>query len=218
MKTTTYWAAFAALVIAGVTGCSNDSSEVEEPDVLSSSQVCDGTLSPAAAAALERIGGTDGFTEIQIAGDKDYRWSLEEAEKHLQGAAFSHRCHVYKEDDESGHPLMSIRFSAKSSHPDPVEAAPNRDRDKFIYPLGLYAATTGYIGADLYFACPTEGAKGRMPYVQADMFSLENQMKPGSSVKDRMTILNSVSRALAEELGCTAQAKLPAKVPDALSE
>lgn len=33
-----------------------------------------------------------------------------------------------------------------------------------------------------------------------------------------MTVLNAVSRAVAEEVGCAAQAKLPAEVPDALPE
>ncbi|MFJ8978445.1 hypothetical protein [Streptomyces sp. NPDC102282] len=188
---------------------------MKRPEVLSASQVCDSTLSPAGAAALEHIGGKDGYTELEDPG----RWSLKAAAKRLQeSAASGYDCNLYREGDTSGRPLMTIGFTARESHPDPAESAKDKDYDQLFYPLGVYASATGDLATSLFFACPTGRAEGSAPYVKAEMYSAKNMMNAGSTSKDRMTILNDVSRALAEKLGCAAQAKLPAEVPDALPQ
>ncbi|MFE9824195.1 hypothetical protein ACFYSH_18995 [Streptomyces sp. NPDC005791] len=188
---------------------------MDAPEVLSASQVCGGTLSAAGVAALERIGGKNGYNELE---DPE-RWSLDSAAKRLEDSAVSdYECRLYQEDDDSGFPLMTIGFMARKSHPDPVEAAKDREPDQLFYPLGVYASAKGYLATSLFFACPTKRADGSTSYVKADMYSAEDKMNADSTGKDRMTILNDMSRALAEELGCAAQAKLPTKVPDALPE
>lgn len=53
--------------------------------------------------------------------------------------------------------------------------------------------------------------------MRANLTVTRGQIAPDSMEKDQMAVLNGVSRALAEELGCAAQAKLPAEVPDALA-
>lgn len=208
------WVVCAVLAGGGATACSDsDGDRVKPPEILSASQVCGGTLSAAGVAALERIGGKNGYTELE---DPE-RWSPDSAAKRLEDSAVSHyECDLYREGDESGRPLMTIGFMARKSHPDPAESAKDKDYDQLFYPLGLYASATGDLATSLFFACPTERAEGSTPYVKADMYSAKNKMNAGSTGKDRMTILNDVSRALAKELGCTAQAKLPTKVPDAL--
>ncbi|MFD3606530.1 hypothetical protein ACFWXA_00410 [Streptomyces atroolivaceus] len=186
---------------------------MKPPEVLSASQVCGGTLSAAGVAALEHIGGKNGYTELE---DPE-RWSLESAAKRLEDSAVSdYECSLYQEGDESGRPLMTIEFMARKSHPDPAEAAKDREHDQLFYPLGVYASAKGYLATSLFFACPTERAEGKTSYVKADMYSAEKKMNADSTGKDRMTILNDISRAMAEELGCAAQAQLPAEVPDAL--
>ncbi|MFE3517051.1 hypothetical protein [Streptomyces sp. NPDC059166] len=45
----------------------------------------------------------------------------------------------------------------------------------------------------------------------------KSQVAPDGTDKDQITVLTAASRALADELGCAAQAKLPTEVPDALS-
>ncbi|MFE9848176.1 hypothetical protein ACFYPN_05065 [Streptomyces sp. NPDC005576] len=50
--------------------------------------------------------------------------------------------------------------------------------------------------------------------VTGEMYTDHGQTSRGSTPKDALTILNSLSRALAQELGCSAEAKLSAEVPD----
>ncbi|MGW0787680.1 hypothetical protein ACWD04_05365 [Streptomyces sp. NPDC002911] len=186
---------------------------MDAPEGLSASQVCGGTLSTAGVAALERIGGKNGYTELE---DPE-KWSLGSAAKRLKDFAVSdYECTLYQEDDGSGLPLMTIGFIARKSHPDPAEAAKEKEPGQIFYPLGVYASAQGHLAASLFFACPTRRADGSTPYVKANMYSAEDKMNADSTGKDRMTILNDMSHALAEELGCAAEAKLPATVPDAL--
>lgn len=84
--------------------------------------------------------------------------------------------------------------------------------------MGLYAQV-GRDGADLFFQCPTRAASedayiGDTKYVKAELYSTRAQLHGDSLDKDRMVILNSVSRAVAREAGCAAQAGLPTAVPN----
>lgn len=126
-------------------------------------------------------------------------------------------CWVYKTGDESGKPLLEIRFTASQSYP----AASDKEAgsSKTRYPVGLYAQV-GRDGADLFFRCPTRaGSKdayiGDTKYVKAELSSTGAQLRGNSIDKDRMVILNSVSRKVAQEAGCASEADLPAAVPDA---
>ncbi|AWL38714.1 MULTISPECIES: hypothetical protein [unclassified Streptomyces] len=216
-----YWGACAALVVA-ITGCSGDSDERREK-TLSASQVCDGTLTTPAADALERIGGTASFTELDgTDGEGDPNsFSVELAAKRLHSElGRRNECVLYKAGDQSGIYLLKVRFEPTESRPNPESSAKNGKGgdDSVAYPIGLYAYTPADSGAYLYFSCPTKGPEGDTPYVMASMFSSENQTNPDSTGKDRMAVLNDVSRALAKELGCAAQAELPAEVPDPASD
>ncbi|MFJ1615526.1 MULTISPECIES: hypothetical protein [unclassified Streptomyces] len=218
MRKALRWAVSGALVLAAATGCSNESDK--GPDGLSASQVCDGTLTASAAAALERIGDTDRFTELTGTNDigDPNKFSVKLAAKRLHDERGQRgQCNLYKVGNDSGYPLMVIDFEPVAKHPDSEKAKKNMDRDEIVFPLGLFAYTAGDNGAYLYFSCPTEGPEGKTPYVKADMYTSKGQMNADSTGKDRMTILNAVSRGLAKELGCAAQAQLPAEVPAATS-
>ncbi|POX63715.1 hypothetical protein C3492_08145 [Streptomyces sp. Ru62] len=77
----------------------------------------------------------------------------------------------------------------------------------------------GRDGADLFFQCPTIAASkdayiGDTKYVKAELSASKAQLRGDSIDKDRMVILNSVSREVAREAGCAAQAGLPTAVPN----
>lgn len=124
-------------------------------------------------------------------------------------------CLIYKADGKNDFPLLDISFQARRSHPDLAKEAKASDSGEMSFPLSLFASAQGENGTSLYFACPTEGSDGKTPYVRAEMYSARGQVNPDG--KGRMTVLNAVSRAVAEALGCAAEAKLPAEVPDALA-
>ena len=218
MRTILRWGACGAMVLAAVSGCSGGE---QEPDGLTASQVCDETLTGPAVTALERIGGTDRFDELTGTNDigDPNKFSLDRAAKRLHTELGQRsECSLYKADDDSGHYVIKMQFEPTDSRPDPEKASRKNGAEDYrsVFPLGLYAYVPEEDGASLFFSCTTKGPERSTPYVVASMFTTKNQVEPGSTAKDRMVVLNSVSRALAEELGCAAQAKLPAEVPDAL--
>lgn len=84
--------------------------------------------------------------------------------------------------------------------------------------MGLYAQV-GRAGADLFFRCSTKAASkdayiGDTKYVKAELFSTASQLHGDSVDKDRMVILNAVSRKVAQEAGCATEANLPVRVPE----
>ncbi len=169
-------------------------------------------MTPAGAAALEHLSGTDGFTEGDTAQGKPNTFSVSLAASRIQ-SGFENRiqCRVYKVKDKSGFPLLDIDF-------EPRKEKPGSSTNRVVtYPVATYAYTNGESGAYIYFACPTEGDEGKGSFVKASMFINAGQASAGSTGKDRMTVLNDVSRAVARELGCAAEAKLPTEIPEPLT-
>ncbi|MFK4207635.1 hypothetical protein [Streptomyces sp. NPDC030920] len=216
MKAALRWTVCAVLVATGATACSDRETGTEQPEALSASQVCDGSLGSSGAAALKRVSRTDRFTELDGTngiGDPN-AFSLPLAAKRLHDDLSDRNlCRPYKAGQGSDFPVLSIDFEARASHSDPEKVAAD---DLAVYPLGEFAVTHEDGGATLVFACPTEGRRKSTPYVRANLTVTRGQIAPGSTEKDQMAVLNGASRALAEELGCAAKANLPAEVPGAL--
>ncbi|MFI1187737.1 hypothetical protein [Streptomyces californicus] len=207
---------FCGSLLFGMTAaCTGDGSE-EEP-TLSSSQVCDSTLSPSSAKSLERLASTDRFTELTGTNDlgDSEKFSLKVAAKRLyRRPTERNACWIYKAGDNKGIPFLIIEFEPAAGHPSPEEQVRKANSDRLVYPLGSYAEINGNIGTNLYFACSTKGPEGASPYVWAGMFSSSGQLAPGSAPEHRMAILNDVARAMAEQLGCADEAALPARIPE----
>ncbi|MEU3715323.1 hypothetical protein [Streptomyces californicus] len=198
------------LLTGTMTACVQDDDSSQQ-HVLSAAQVCDDVLSPTGRKALELVSGTERFTELtrrNEAGDPE-RFSVALAAEKLRGKSGDRAdCTVYRADDESGHPQVSIEFEPRASRPETLV-----DREQISFDLGVHAYVNDDGGTYLYFACTTEGLQGKKSYVKASMFTVQG-VAPGSAPEDRMAILNDVSRALAEQLGCADEAALPARVPE----
>ncbi|MGW6600323.1 hypothetical protein [Streptomyces sp. NPDC055036] len=200
--------------MVGVTGCSSE--EEKQPTGISAGEICDGTLDQTAKESLQRIGGTEKFTELTGTTDsgEPNEFSLDRAAANLHEQESSRsRCTVYKAGDETGKPLIQLDFKASESYPKRSDYQQEDLRDRTFYSLGLYADTKEGYSTSLYFHCETKGAEGTTPYINAGIFSVADQLEGDSTSKDRMTILNSVSRRLAAELGCSDEAGLASKVP-----
>ncbi|QJS09655.1 hypothetical protein HKX69_09065 [Streptomyces argyrophyllae] len=204
-----------------VASCSSDPEhEQAKTSGTTASKVCGGALDASAGQSLQNLAGTDRFDESTGADEtgQPRSFSVQDAVRHLHDE-YRQRpaCWVYKAGDESGKPLLEIRFSASQSYPAPSDKEVNGS--KVRYPVGLYAQV-GRDGADLFFQCPTRaGSKdayiGDTKYVKAELYSTRSQLRGDSIDKDRMVILNSVSREVAQEAGCASEADLPTGVPDA---
>jgi hypothetical protein len=215
-------AAVTLVVTVGVTSCSDNGSgsgngNGKEPEAARTpaSRICDGTLDKAAVAALKRLGGRDSFQELtgKTSKGEPNAFSLSRAAAHLHdGVELRSRCSVYVPGSYA--PLVQVDFKAMKDHPTKEGIKKVATYPVTFYPMGVYATTSQGNSTVLYFRCPTKGAEGDTPYVDAGIFSSVGERKEQSTSKDRMTILNSVSRRLADKLGCADAADLPPTVPD----
>ncbi|GHH88021.1 hypothetical protein GCM10018793_66040 [Streptomyces sulfonofaciens] len=208
------WATATLTTLAGVSACSDEGDKQPQAAQTPASRICDGTLDRPAVTALQRLGGADSFEELSGKGNQ---FSLDRAAAHVHDDVQQRsRCTVYLPDDTSGAPLVQLDFKAADTHPTRaavLKASPGKDFT--FYALGAYAATSDKNSTTLYFQCTTKGSDGkRTRYVDAGIFSSAGQLKGNSPSKDRMVILNSVSRHLADKLGCADEAHLPSTVPD----
>lgn len=208
----------AAVLIFGLSACGGGDDEKAEPS-LTASQVCDSTLDSSATSALQRVGRTKKFTELPGTNDSGESnvFSLERATKTThEDATQRNQCVVFKAGDEGGHPLINIDFSAAKSAPSPDSSTEDKDSDQAFYSMGVYAKSNGNVSATLYFKCQTQApdtSNNSTPYIRSSLTSA-GQLSAGTTGRELMTILNSVSRAMAKELDCASQAALPAQVPD----
>ncbi|MEU3661930.1 hypothetical protein AB0E77_19580 [Streptomyces sp. NPDC032940] len=199
--------AVAALTVT-LSACSGD--EQQKP-TLSAAQVCASTLDESATAALERMGNTKNFRENYRGTPEGF--SLASVARTLHDDATRRTgCFVYKADDDSGHPLVDVDFSATAMHAKPNSPSEAADPDSIFYPIGLYAKTQSTNSATLYFACSTRDGNTETPYVKATLYSSPDQVSTKANGKDIMTILNAMSRALSRHLGCESEAALPPQV------
>ncbi|NGO78049.1 hypothetical protein G6045_20630 [Streptomyces sp. YC504] len=188
-------------VIASASGCT---SKPNEPTGLSASEICDGTLDSSSRTALEKISGSSNFEENYFGTSEAF--TLDRVVKNLHSDT-SERATCYVSNKESaGKPLLDIDFEAVNRHPSPDPEGADR-RNQYEFPMGEFAIVGEQGGATLFFSCPNKGDSGTTQFVKATLFTIL------PLAADEMTILNSVSRRLADKMGCADVANLPAKVP-----
>ncbi|MFH9403408.1 hypothetical protein ACH4JS_27200 [Streptomyces sp. NPDC017638] len=209
----------AAVLFTGACGGDSEKEAPEKPGTaVAASRLCAGAFDAPAAEALRRLAGTDRFDEATGAGKagEPAAFSLKKAVEHLHDAYRERSaCWVYKTGDDSGEPLLEIRFSASPGYPSGTRK--DSGTEKVTYPVGRFAQV-GPNGADLFFQCSTEAPAGDAyigdtKYVKAELFSPRGHMRGDSIDRDRMVILNSISRRVAQTAGCASEADLPGAVP-----
>ncbi len=212
------WVAVAATFAIATGGCSG--SNEPEPQGIKATELCAGTLDAAAAEALGRLADTDRFTEESgnVYTNQPKQFSLRWAAAHLH----DHKvrlglCGIRKAKPSQTYWAIDLDFNAAPIVPTREVLASRYPVAKFgqqtFFPLGVTAYTQGHGFATLYFKCGTRGNDEATQYVKADSIT-QGHLGSDSTAKDRMTIVNSVARHLAEELGCASEANLPGVTPD----
>ncbi|MGW1281574.1 hypothetical protein ACWD4V_32075 [Streptomyces tsukubensis] len=201
------WAVLALVFTLVATGCTGGDVG-SGPSGVSAAEVCAGTLDAAAQAALKGATQLDRFEEVPR--DKFTLEALPQAlHKDIEQRVV---CRVYTSDDADDIPLFTIDFEPRTSYP---QGNPEgKDGERTVYPIGKYAAVNGDKSAQIFFPCPTTGERGRTAFVRSSL-STPRPLAGESTADERMTVLNSVSRKVAERLGCAASG-LPQQVPTAL--
>ncbi|MFI6403644.1 hypothetical protein [Streptomyces sp. NPDC050548] len=205
-------------LVFGASACGAGDKSTDETD-LTASQVCASAFDASAAKSLQRIGDTSKFTELPGSDDsgQSNKFSLENAASTVhKDQTQRSQCVVFKAGDKSGHPLISIDFSASKYVPKTETSGSGGDSENTFYPIGSYAQTGGTGSALLYFTCPTQDptkASSTTPYIRASLTSAPGQIPTKATGRDLMTVLNSLSGAMAKQLDCASQAALPSEIP-----
>lgn len=169
------------------------------------------------------MGDTVKFTELPGNDDSGQpnKFSLKHAASTIhENKTQRNQCTIFKAGDESGHPLIDVDFSAATYAPGKETSDEDKNSGNTVYPIGVYARTDGTSSALLYFKCRTEApgkASSSIPYIRASLSSTPGQMSSKATSRDLMTVLNSLSGAMARQLGCSAQAALRSEVPAAVT-
>lgn len=203
--------ALAVGVALSLCGCT-EASEGKKPTGVSAEQVCDGALDAEGAGALMRLSGAENFEELSGENDagEPNKFSLVRAARHLHDrVGVRSSCKIYRAGS-GDFPVVAIDFVASEYS---LKPSGGQRPETLLFDVGDYAAVSKN-GALLYFKCATKGSAGSFigdtSYVKGEMTSTSlGDRDP----RDRMAILNSLARAVAEEVGCAAEANLPVKVP-----
>ncbi|MGW1506650.1 hypothetical protein ACWCQW_51020 [Streptomyces mirabilis] len=210
----------AAVLISGISACSGGTGDKEE-QTLTASQVCASTLDSSAVTALHRIGNTERFTELPGTDDtgESNKFSLKRAASTIHDDMTQrNQCTVFKAGDKTSHPIIDVDFSATEYHPSTDGSTEDGKSENTIYPIGVYAKTNDNVSATIYFKCSTHGSRkpaDLTSYIEANLYSTPDQISTKATGRDLMTVLNAISRGMAKQLGCEAQAALPSQVPGA---
>ncbi|MFE6224501.1 hypothetical protein [Streptomyces sp. NPDC057854] len=205
---------------AGLSGCAQD--DPDEPPAAAATpatRVCDGALDEAAAKALERLGGTQGFYESpgENPAGEPYTFAFSKAVASLRDGLTRYAgCGIHLTNGTKDSRPISFWIEARE---DPLrKEGPDRRPERVTYyPLGVYADTRDGTSALLQFRCRVGKAGHTRPYLAVQMSHPDAKAPESATSKDRMTVLTSFARTLADELGCAGEARLPAEAPDPVS-
>ncbi|WP_158711046.1 hypothetical protein [Streptomyces albus] len=181
--------------------CSADPSPTQGE--YSASEVCDATLEKKAAHHLESLTGANTFDVPNIVHRKQLADRLRRAPEEAKYHEF---CRIYTADS-NGVPAATLEFRRRSPF------SGSRKKDEWItYRTGQHAHTSDD-GASLYFHCPSSDAGPDDQYVKGVLWAGKREIAPDRFSTATISILNSVSRRLAQELGCAKEARLTAGTP-----
>ncbi|TDC70750.1 hypothetical protein [Streptomyces hainanensis] len=174
-------------------------------DGMPAADVCDASLSPSAQESLVALAGDDVFTDrIDTRPPAD----LDEFVQRVMGPeAFSERfCQIYTATHWDN-PLLAIEFLWFDEAPTPDASAPSDQRPYAAGEVAYYGDGGGVIA----FPCSARGAATE-EYLSAALSLSALVVAPDED--QLMDILNSVSRAVADGLGCLAESGLPEGAPE----
>ncbi|MFD5320093.1 hypothetical protein [Streptomyces sp. NPDC127098] len=198
------WAIISALTVASCASDPEDDASATEPSSgVPATQVCDGTISQAAAGEFEEITGRDEFRDsgYRSATSPDLAGFLEVLRE--SASRWEGFCRVYGADEER--PIATLEFGWREA----VTSNGETDPSEVAYATGEYAYTQDG-SAFLEFACPVDSVPGG--YLAGDLFTYDVAAGDG-----HIAVLNSVSRAVAERFGCLDESGLAEGAPERLA-
>lgn len=203
-----------SLAMVGLVSLSGSACSDETDNGLSAREVCDASLSPSAAASLERLAEDDKFTESTSSKLSETAHELRTHRQRDDPDQMPHYAILCQLEDPGGSsPALDVDF--RWMDVDPRRLPPDRGLkpEPTYYRIGERAFSSVRFGAHLDFRCTTrDQPEAEARWIKASLTVAYRHADPEAQAKDQMLILHSVSRRLAAALKCS-DANLPAS-PD----
>ncbi|MEV6245380.1 hypothetical protein AB0M38_04130 [Streptomyces sp. NPDC051742] len=198
-----------------VTACGGDEEQLPR---VTAAQQCDGTLSPAAAGALESVLGAKKFSE---AGNGGLERAVNEVieDQAVAGRPPGHRpmCQV----SNAAGTRYGIRVYFRLYEGDDLydDGTKWSAQGRYLYGMGRETSTDNK-NARIFVGCSSERLKGsdKQPTPMEGLLKFEKPIKSGAYPANTpatreayLTVLHSVTLAVVKELGCENNAGLPEK-------
>ncbi|QKV93276.1 hypothetical protein HUT19_17160 [Streptomyces sp. NA02950] len=197
----------AALTLTSCTGEGKGPEEKERTDSVPVAKLCASSLDVGARQALDVLSRDNTFKNLQESTFRKAA-SLISREKKM---VYEPLCRVYSPNSSVAFPLFQVKFVKYDT---PREWPDRLSPEGNYYRVGAYGASSR-LGAEITFRC-TGGIrqKGGSPFVVGDLLMSPTEAHadlPGAKKGQAgMAILMSVTRVMAEELGCLKEAGIPA--------
>ncbi|MCT2594142.1 hypothetical protein LHJ74_30255 [Streptomyces sp. N2-109] len=202
-----------ALALATAVVASACTGGEKEEDSTPAAQLCHSSLNAEAQRALDTLSRDDSFQAPEGASFETARDRIVGSEEIITSR--TKVCLVYSSRSTPEHPLIEIEFAHL---PEGAGRAGEEEETATDtgYPLGE-AARASASGADLTFLCGKALAGSASPrvggHVNVPRTDGHAKMSDAARAKAAMTILHSVSRAMATAMGCGEEANLPERLP-----
>ncbi|MFD6358908.1 hypothetical protein ACFWFX_03520 [Streptomyces roseolus] len=180
--------------------------EEPEPERVTAAEQCDGTLSPVAARALTRVLGTQNFDDAPTGGLE--RVGGELTADHAATEGRTPRRSLCRASPAVNSDAITVAFRLFRDVDLPGD---QRAADMHPYDMGV-AALSGPRRADLYVRCVSprfQGSDKRPARIKGQLDFLKSELPDTVPVREaNLTVLHSVTLAMARELGCEDDAGL----------
>ncbi|ARQ68557.1 hypothetical protein CAG99_06530 [Streptomyces marincola] len=199
--------ALPCLVLVMLTAASCSPSDEQpapsEAPLISAERVCGGTLNEPAASDLRTLTGTQRFRESTVPSATPV--DLEDFLTTLRASDFGHDnfCRIYLPQEKLDFATTAFGWTEEA----PADFTP--EPGHMLFETGASAFTDGNT-TSIYFPCRAEGASGSV--ISARLYDSSQGAGPL-----QISILNSVSRAVADGLGCLEESGLVEGRPERLT-
>ncbi|MGW0119577.1 hypothetical protein [Streptomyces sp. NPDC003327] len=200
------------LALGLLTACGGDE---EQPPRVTAAQQCDGTLSPAAAGALESVLATKKFSEDGSGGlERTVNEVIEDWSR--EGRPPGHRAMCEVTADATPKNEVRINFTLYRDGDLYDDGTKWTAQGRYLYGMGQESSTDNK-SAHLFVGCTSPRLQGsdKQPTPIGSVLRFDKSTKgsyPANTPATReayLTVLHSVTLAVVKELGCEDNAGLP---------
>lgn len=178
---------------------------------VSASELCGRSLDDEAVRSAEKMSGSVSFAERDLPNAEGIAERLRKTQGDF-GPFTGNMCRSYVVADENEPVFFEVSFIREVTDYSVSDFVKNGKYGDMLFDTGKYASF-GRNGGVIVFPCAGVFPRGQASEITGRIFLPLGYVNDSRDTRASAAILNSISRAVAKELGCLKTAGLPASVP-----